>query len=185
MCSIPPFDHNNVLPPHKGNPTSRTDISPYECSIMEFCKRFSTSQHRVGLLKGLVLFRLEMIKYGINNGFQWIDGSFSENIEKSEGRDPNDIDIVTFVNGYEKEQVTEILNNFIEFVDPTLSKVKYKLDHYSVDFAYGPLTTVELTKYWVQLFSHNRLGVWKGMIRLELNINEELDQEALNFLNSL
>jgi hypothetical protein len=29
--------------------------------------------------------------------------------------------------------------------------------------------TVDLTRYWILLFSHNRLGVWKGMLKVELN----------------
>lgn len=27
----------------------------------------------------------------------------------------------------------------------------------------------EWTRYWAQLFSHNRLGVWKGMLRIDLD----------------
>jgi hypothetical protein len=33
---------------------------------------------------------------GIVEGFQWIDGSFIEDAEKSRGRPPADIDIITF-----------------------------------------------------------------------------------------
>jgi hypothetical protein len=33
---------------------------------------------------------------GLDNGFQWIDGSFVEDVEKSRGRAPGDVDIVTF-----------------------------------------------------------------------------------------
>ncbi len=42
-----------------------------------------------------------------------------------------------------------------------------------------------MTKYWIQLFSHNRAGVWKGMIELPLYNTLDSDNEALNFLNSL
>ena len=41
-----------------------------------------------------------------------------------------------------------------------------------------------MTRYWIQLFTHNRLGVWKGILRLELN-TAEIDQEALTYLNNI
>lgn len=94
MCPIPSFDHNLVLPPHTGNPTLLGDVSPYEATILEFCQRFSTSPERIQLLKGLISFRLKMIDFGITDGFQWADGSFTENIELSDGRAPRDIDIM-------------------------------------------------------------------------------------------
>ncbi|MDD3108174.1 MAG: hypothetical protein PHV49_03055 [Alistipes sp.] len=94
---IPAFNHNNVIPPHLGNPTQISDVSPYECGIVEFCKHFATSSERIEILKGFVSFRMQMIENGIIHGYQWIDGSFSENIEESECRNPNDIDVVTFI----------------------------------------------------------------------------------------
>ncbi|MGE0569140.1 MAG: hypothetical protein AB7O73_14475, partial [Bacteroidia bacterium] len=96
---IPNFDHNNVLPPHLGNPTDRTHLSPYPCSILELCHRFSTSSNRVQILKNYILFRQRMNALGIIYGFQWLDGSFLENIEFSEGRPPRDLDVVTFFGG--------------------------------------------------------------------------------------
>ncbi|WP_414651656.1 DUF6932 family protein [Hafnia paralvei] len=33
---------------------------------------------------------------GLAEGFQWVDGSFTENIELIERRTPNDVDVVTF-----------------------------------------------------------------------------------------
>ena len=185
MCPIPSFDHNHVLPPHTGNPTSSTDVSPYEATIVEFCQIFATSQERIEILKGLVSFRLRMIDFGIIDGFQWLDGSFTENIEKSEGRPPNDIDIVTFYKGLSDLQQKNIIINFKEFVSPLISKKVYKLDHYPVDFGYNPLQTVEATKYWIQLFCHNRKGVWKGMVKLPLSNDKAVDNAALSFLNSL
>ena len=53
---IPPFDHNNVLPPYVegGNPAEPSDQSPYKSDILEFCKRFATSSARIIILKGYV-----------------------------------------------------------------------------------------------------------------------------------
>lgn len=191
MCPIPSFNHNHVLPPHTGNPILLGGVSPYEATILEFCQRFSTSPERVQLLKGLISFRLKMIDFGITDGFQWVDGSFTENIELSDGRAPRDIDVITFYWGLSIPAQNYIFDNFVEFFDPNLSKSGYKLDHYSVDCESDPsnskdtLRIVELTKYWVQLFCHNRKGVWKGMIKLPLLTDKSSDETALSFLNSL
>lgn len=178
---IPAFDHNNVLPPHLGNPTDRLHLSPYACDILELCKHYGNSAHRIAILKGFLAFRLELNRFNVVDGFQWIDGSFTENIEVSESRPPKDIDVVTF---YGRIDVNTILTSFPEFSDPVLSKSKYLVDHYPVDYMYRPDVTVEQTRYWLQLFSHNRLGIWKGILRLSLNTPVE-DMNALDYLNAL
>jgi hypothetical protein len=181
---IPKFDHNNVLPPHLGNPSLPSDLSPYECSTIEVCERFSTSKERIAILKGLIEFRIRLNEKGVINGFQWLDGSFLENIEISENRPPRDLDIITFYGGLSDAQQNDILHTFPEFVSQKLSKDAYKLDHYAVDYCYDPNATVELTRYWIQLFTHNRSGVWKGILRLPLSTPTE-DMASLHFLNNL
>ena len=47
------------------------------------------------------------------------------------------------------------------------------------------MLTINATKYWIQLFSHNRKGVWKGMIEIPLYDKTDFDNEALAYLNSL
>jgi len=88
---IPDFDHNNVLPPHLSNPASRADLSPYPCTVEELCHKFSTSKRRIRILKNLIAFRERMTQFGIVNGFQWLDGSFLENVEVSQGREHQEI----------------------------------------------------------------------------------------------
>jgi hypothetical protein len=58
---------------------------------------------------------------------------------------------------------------FPECANPTLAKASFSLDHYPVDAGFSPAFTVESTRYGSQLFSHNRLGVWKGMLKIDLN----------------
>src|SRR5882672_7829456 len=93
---IPPFDLDSVLPPHLGDPTEPDEISPYPCTTLELCQRFSTSPERIEILKGFLHLRAELRRPGMAEGIQWLDGSFFEDIENSEGRSPNDIDVVTF-----------------------------------------------------------------------------------------
>jgi hypothetical protein len=179
MSRIPEFDHNHVLPPHKGNPALPGDVSPYLCDITEFCERFGTSKKRLQILKGFLEFRLKIYELDIVDGFQWLDGSFTQNIELSENRDPNDIDVLTLYKGFRNTDSDSIIaNSFQEFVSPKLSKANYSVDHYPFPYADIPEQTVELTRYWVQLFSHNRSGVWKGMLRIEFE-NKEIEEALL------
>lgn len=181
---IPNFNHNNVIPPHLGNPTQMEHLSPYRCTTLQLCQAFATSKERIEILHGLLTFRQRMNEMGIIQGFQWLDGSFIENIEVSERRSPRDIDVVTFFGGISLEYQQTLLEKFGEFSNSKISKEKYKVDHYPVDYCYSPDTTVELTRYWIQLFTHNRLGVWKGILRLELN-TPEIDFESFNYLKGL
>lgn len=181
---IPPFDHNYVLPPYVGNtPTVRAAQSPYYTDIMELCKHFGVTRSRVNILKGFVQFRLEAYTHGISNTIQWIDGSFVEDNLKRENAEPNDIDVVTFI-CMPREVQEKILLSFPDFVDCTISKQKYHVDHYIIDIG-TPNAAVRNIQYWLQLFSHNRYGVWKGMLEIPLYQDNTNDLKAMDFLNSL
>ncbi len=181
---IPDFDHNHVIPPHLGNPTLPFHVSPYDCSIIDVCRKFAISKRRILILKNFIEFRKKMNDLDITHGFQWLDGSFMENIEVSQQREPNDLDLITFLDLSKINNIGFLLNNFEDFFSPNLSKMNYLLDHYHVDFSYNPLYTIEQTRYWYQLFSHNRNGIWKGILQLSLNTPNE-DEYALDYLNSL
>lgn len=183
---IPNFTHNHVLPPYVGNPTVRTDLSPYPTDTLKLCKHFATSKERIVILKGYLAFRDKMNSIGITTGFQWLDGSFMENIEASEQRAPKDLDLITFFSGLTPSLQQNIFTNFIEFIDPLQSKNVYELDHYPIDYGWTakPEAIIENTRYWLQLFTHNRLSVWKGMLRIELN-TPAIDKEANEYLEQL
>jgi hypothetical protein len=102
-----------------------------------------------------------------------LPGSFLEDIETSENRAPNDLDLVTVYWGYDLSFQERLRNSFPEFASPYLSRQNYSLDHYPFDAGHHPTFTVEQSRYWILLFSHNRLGVWKGMVRLEIDTPDE------------
>ncbi|QES93101.1 hypothetical protein F0358_10485 [Empedobacter brevis] len=183
---IPDFDHNHVTPPHIGDPRKRDEISPYHSDTLEFVTKFGTSIERVEILKGFLRFRERLNEVGVLEGFQWLDGSFTENIEISENRAPRDLDLVTFYNLsiLNEGQKKEINDNFTEFFDVDKSKANYKLDHYPFNYTHLPELTVRYSTYWIQLFSHNRLGVWKGIIKVDLN-TPDIDQQAIEYLTNL
>lgn len=181
---IPPFDHNHVLPPYIGdNPAKRVFQSPYRTDIVDLCKHFGITQSRIELLKGFVQFRLDSYEHGVANTFQWIDGSFVEDKMSRENSEPNDIDVVTFVDISYIDQNT-LINTFPEFVDCKISKQKYHVDHYIIDIS-NPGKAVRNTQYWIQLFSHNRYGVWKGMLEVPLYSDNTEDLKAMGFLKSI
>jgi len=166
---IPAFDHNLVLPPHLGDPRNPSELSPYPCTTVELCKQLGTSPERRRILELLLDFRERLTSERLTNGFQWLDGSFLEDIEKRENRPPKDLDVVTIYWGYDIAFQQQLMAKLPEFADPMLAKANFSLDHYPVDVSYHPETTVETSRYWISLFSHNRLAVWKGMLRVELN----------------
>lgn len=166
---IPNFDHNLVLPPHMGNPTSPSQVSPYPCTTLDLCRKLGTSPERKAILGGFLDFRNRLRSEGLLQGFQWLDGSFLENIEERENRPPKDLDVVTFFWGHDDLFQRNLFSVFPEFANPTLAKASFSLDHYPIDAGFSPAFTVESTRYWSQLFSHNRLGVWKGMLKIDLN----------------
>ena len=71
-------------------------MSPYTVSLSEVIKRHATSEARVRILTGLLDFRADLRAVGINDGLQWLDGSFVEDVEGIRGRAPADMDLVTF-----------------------------------------------------------------------------------------
>lgn len=186
---IPPFNHNNVLPPYLGaDPSKKGALSPYKCTIMEFCQRFATSEKRISILKDFVTFRLRCYDVGIRVGFQWIDGSFIEDIKARDNREPNDIDVVSFVFGFRSNPylLENIKRNLPEFLDHVLSKAHFQVDHYPMEADCNPMLTIEMVKYWNQLFGHNKIGVWKGMVEIPFCKKDNTeDVDALKFLNTL
>ncbi|GHC54365.1 DUF6932 family protein [Roseibacillus persicicus] len=171
--AIPDFDHNLVLPPHLGSPVQFSDLSPYPCSTVELVDKFATSPERKAILDGFLKFRERLRTEGLRQGFQWLDGSFLEDIETQEGRAPNDLDLVTIYWGYDLAFQQGLAQRFPEFGSPQLSKANYLVDHYPLDASFQPANTVEMSRYWAQLFSHNRQGVWKGMLRIDLDTDSD------------
>ena len=166
---IPDFDHNLVLPPHLGDPVNPGHLSPYPCTAVDLCQRFGTTAERRAILGKFLDFRERLRGEGLTNGFQCLDGSFLEDVETKESRPPKDLDVVTVYWGYDRAFQAGLVARFREFASPRLSKSAYGLDHYNFDADLDPAVTLEQTRYWILLFSHNRQGVWKGMLRIELN----------------
>lgn len=183
---IPAFDHNNVLPPHLGDPRVRGDLSPFPATSLEVCERFGGSAERRAILEKWLGFRGQLHALGITTGFQWLDGSFLEDVEATESRAPNDLDVVTFYSMPPGEMALDFLNRIQEslpaFFDRRLSRMAFSLDHFGIHLGSSGAALVDHVRYWSGLFSHRRDGVWKGMLRVDLNTPVE-DNTAVSHLS--
>ena len=185
---IPAFDHNGVLPPHLGMPTEAAHLSPYPATVEEICQRFCFSSERQTILQGWLDLRRGLRNLGYNQGFQWLDGSFVEDIESGErSRPPGDIDIVSFLfpTVLSVAQMDAGLLNVLS--NRAATKLQFQVDHFIVPLNASSISIVEQTRYWCGLFSHRRLdSVWKGMLKVELGSQAEDDaarQHLENFIN--
>ena len=166
---IPPFDGIlNVLPPHLGDPRLRAELSPYPCTMEELCDRFATSGPRKEILDCFLNFRAELLGFGIV-GFQWLDGSFLEDIETQQARPPGDIDVITFVS-YPADSATlhAMLAPKKELLNRAYVKSTFHVDHFAIPLGAAPVVLVDEGRYWYGLFSHRRDRVWKGMLFVKL-----------------
>ena len=164
-----------MLPPVRpGAGGTAADRSPYRVSLHQLVTTFAISPERTTVLRGFLDYRAALHAAGIIVGFQWVDGSFVENIEALEGREPNDMDVVTFC-AVPEEEYAYLFNN------PAV-KANFHIDAYlcRVDL---PLISerVELIAYWYSMFAHRRNGLWKGFVAVDLSPFEDLDaRSALN-----
>jgi len=173
LVSIPEFTPQGVLPPYLGSPTHSYGMSPYKVPLLDFAQRLATSIQRIEILKGFMAHRARLIEAGIF-GFQWLDGSFVEDIEATESRPPGDIDIVTFharsADLIQQPAWEGFFGTNLDLFDRSQCMPKFKVDPYYIDFTFGPLYVVRMTSFWYGLFSHKRgAGLWKGMIEVPLD----------------
>ncbi len=184
---IPKLTDQGLLPPFDGEIYSRVD-SPYPVDILELCRGFAFSEKRVQLLLNLIRFRRELVSRGLKSGFQWVAGSLLEDTQLRDQIEPNDIDVVTFMPLPDKN----LEQNFTDFpavIDNRASLRDFQLDHYLVllddRYADDPRKRlVDDTRYFCQLFSHTRQGLWKGLLEVSL-FTPDTDRAAFEYLQSL
>jgi len=170
---IPLFDGIlNVLPPHLGKDGEVEDLSPYRCTMAEVCERFATTTTRVQILKGLLELREKLRGMTQDQGFQWFDGSFVEDIEVQENREPGDIDVVTFCFP-DRHRLAKKLPDDQQMLVKSFIKTTYHVDHFWVPLDVHPVQLVEHAKYWYGFFSHRRDRTWKGMLQVDLSKTDD------------
>jgi hypothetical protein len=167
-----------VLPPYVGpTPTDSASMSPFPASFCEYALVFGHSEPRVSILRGLHTYRSELRAQGFM-GFQWLNGSFSEQVELSRGRPPGDIDVVTFC-----YRPPHLIDNAAfqawfpgnqHLVHPKALKERLKCEAFFIDMHKPAHMLVNDVRYWAGLFSHQRgTGLWKGMVQVPLMSDDD------------
>jgi len=136
--TIPAWNTLGLLPPilPREEPISARR-APYEATIAEVVQRFSTSPERRIILEGLLRFRRALFETGLERGFQWLNGSFFENIEALENRAPRDIDVVTF---FDLRGVNQryLIEHHADLFNVEKVREAYQVDGYCFSIAQSP-----------------------------------------------
>jgi len=174
---IPAFNHSHVLPPYLGDgPTASAHVSPYQVSMLEVAQRFAHMPGRERLVRGLLDYRADLAALGFVHGFQWLDGSFAEDVEANQQRPPNDIDLVTFAfspAGLDNAHINAMVNAHSDLFIPAQVKAKYGCDAYLLPLDRSPVNLVKRATYYFGLFSHRRADqVWKGLLQIPLGTDD-------------
>jgi hypothetical protein len=137
-------------------------------ALADVVLRFGVSKERCSILDGLLRYRAALHKAGLVSGFQWVDGSFLEDVEHLETRPPNDVDVVTFF--HLPVGVTQALFAAAnkDLVDPVNAKATYLVDGYLTSLGTPSDRLVRRASYWYGLWSHRRNRTWKGFVEIDL-----------------
>lgn len=186
-AGIPDFNSHGIVPPIRPGVEGESiasDRSPYETDILSFCRRFGATAERRVILNGFLRLRADLQQAGVTEGFQWINGSFTEDVEQTQRRSPNDVDVVTFaVLGDEQAQRRKVAA-LPNAMNPIRAKETYHVDHYwiAIDRQPQDIGYFHRVAYWYSMWSHQRdSGRWKGFIAVPLHSN---DAEARVWLAS-
>jgi len=178
---IPEWSIANVLPPIRpGHGGSSSERSPYKASLGQVVERFAISADRIKVLQGLLDYRAELHRIGIDSGFQWLDGSFMEAIEITETRPPNDVDVVSFFQLPDGVDQQQLARDHVHLFDPAQSKARFRVDAYGC--VLGEPTRnyhVKIISYWYSMWSHRRDHLWKGFVQVELSPSEDMEATKL------
>jgi hypothetical protein len=171
--AIPAWDPRGVLPAYIGTPTVSDGRSPFKATLPDLVMRFGTTPERLRILDGFLKYRAAIHAAGVGEGFQWINGSFSEDVERIEKRAPNDIDVVTFfVEPSGIVQAKLVTDHPLAFgVDPLVRRSRkdtHFVDAIGISLSSPPLSLVERSCYWYGLWSHRRNDLWKGYVEVDL-----------------
>ncbi len=169
------FNSAGVIPPVLDPDGVDRNRSPYILAISDFVRMFSYTPERINILENFLKHRIELYKVGVVDGFQWLNGSFTTDVEITDQRPPSDIDVVTFFHLPEGETQLTFLPKTNGLLDASIAKPKYMVDIYPV--VLGEKITAYFINditYWYSMWSHRKSdNMWKGFIQVPLSPNED------------
>lgn len=171
--ALPSWNSLGLIPPIDEQQPASAERSPYTVSLTDFVLRFGQTQPRGVVLDGFLKYRAALHAAGLVSGFQWVDGSFLENVEILETRAPNDIDVVTFFDLPAGKSQMDIQQQFPDLFPTTRGAHQKLKDTYCVDAYYehlgkAPSRLVRQSSYWYSMWSHRRNQAWKGYVQIDL-----------------
>jgi hypothetical protein len=164
--AIPAWNGLGLLPPIDTELPTHPQRSPYPVTLLDVVMRFSTTAERRRVLAGFLDYRAALHQTGIVEGFQWLDGSFMEEVEILERRAPRDIDVVTFFC-----TPADFAPSDADFaaLDHDAAKALFYVDSYMVGLnELSPNALVVQSAYWYSMWSHRRNQAWKGFLQIDL-----------------
>ena len=165
-------------------PATPGQMSPYGCNCVELVQRLGASKERLNLLDGLLRYRAALRDLGFVRGFQWLDGSFVEDVESHQNRPPRDVDVVTFAHspaGFGATELQALLQGNPKVFDAPTTKLEFGCDAYTVPLDKSPERLVARAAYYLQLFSHRRGDqVWKGLLQVPLESDDAQARQMLD-----
>lgn len=184
---LPDFNIHGVVPPiHPSEPGHSLNRSPYKTDIYTFCQRFGGTPERRAILIGLLDLRRELQGLGIIEGFQWLDGSFVEDVEILRMRPPKDIDVVTFYPFGDAQMQIDRTQRAPALFNHVMVKNTYRVDHYMVPTDGDVDRNYHSVAYWYSMWSRQRdTDRWKGFCSVPIQSSDEqariwLSQDANN-----
>jgi hypothetical protein len=187
LVTIPAWNPEGLLPPVDAAAPTSANRAPYAVSLADFALRFSTSSNRIEILAGFLNYRAALHAAGLTDGFQWVNGSFMENVEvcPRRKRSPNDVDVVTFFRLPSGTTQAAVAASFPELFPRAQNEhdgleARFKVDAYLVSLGGRGEQLVDRTAYWYGVWGHQRETLkWKGFLQLDLAPTEDAAARAL------
>ncbi len=201
---IPTWNSQGVLPPVRpGAVGSSTDRAPYRVTLENLINQLASSPARAKIMQGFLDHRAALHQVGILSGFQWVNGSYLEDIESLELRPPNDMDVITFYPFSVGRDEMMLLQRYPKIFDSQYSKGEYSVDAYFYPIGIeNTQSTIRWITYWYSMWSHTRgtrgrstrrrgasrdrfahINLWKGFV--EVDLSSDHDSDARSVLNSI
>lgn len=176
MTTIHPWNSKGLLDPISA--PLAMNRAPYLVTPVQLVERFGHTWERRKILRGFFAYRAGLESLKIVKGFQWVDGSFVEEIEELEKRPPGDIDVVTFYELPEGETQKTILAKAPDYFPADETEKKVLRDKFSVDTMMSCLNVpssrlVKQAVFFYSVWSHRRDFTWKGFVQVDLNAEQD------------
>ena len=184
---IPSFTIKGILPPYMGDPTAAFKMNPYRTTMQSFVQMFGYTPERIKIIQGLLDYRAELLSLGLT-GFQWLSGSFVEKVELIRNRPPGDVDVISIINRPEQFASFVAWSEFIDegsrpgelLFDARAMKKEFCCDAYTIDMNEPGDAIVESTRFWIGLFTHQKLSdAWKGIVAVELDAQQDVAARSM------